>query len=68
MGGMQDKRQKPGKGREEQERISRPGQDPVHPGAGQENIRGKSPEELKRHGRDDMRHGRDEDDMRDEEL
>ncbi|MFF0431707.1 hypothetical protein ACFYU9_05700 [Streptomyces sp. NPDC004327] len=31
MGGMQDKEQKPGKGREEQQRPVRPGQDPVHP-------------------------------------
>ncbi|MCY0961990.1 hypothetical protein [Streptomyces sp. H27-H5] len=31
MGGKQDKRQEPGKGREEQQRPQRPGQDPVHP-------------------------------------
>ncbi|WP_106982763.1 MULTISPECIES: hypothetical protein [unclassified Streptomyces] len=30
MGGMQDKRQEPGKGREEQQRPQRPGQDPAH--------------------------------------
>ncbi|MEV7563184.1 hypothetical protein ACGFYY_03815 [Streptomyces sp. NPDC048331] len=34
MGGMQDKRQEPGKGREEQQRPQRPGQDPAHPETG----------------------------------
>lgn len=68
MGGMKDKRQEPGKGREEQERMSRPGQDPVQPGDGEERMRGKGPDELRRRGQDDMRRERDEDDMRDEEL
>ncbi|MER5758792.1 hypothetical protein [Streptomyces sp. NPDC002082] len=67
MGGKQDKRQEPGKGREEQERL-RSGQDPVHPGDGQESTRGKSPEELKRRGQDDMKRERDEDQIRDDEL
>lgn len=67
MDGMQDKRQEPGKGREEQERLRRPGQDPVHPGAGQEG-RGKSPEELKRRRQDEMTRERDEDELRDDEL
>ncbi|MFF9056848.1 hypothetical protein ACF09Z_37580 [Streptomyces erythrochromogenes] len=31
MGGMKDKRQEPGKGREEQRRPQSPGPDPVHP-------------------------------------
>ncbi|MEU9037176.1 hypothetical protein AB0D45_20060 [Streptomyces sp. NPDC048352] len=31
MGGMKDKRQEPGKGREEQKRPQPSGQDPVHP-------------------------------------
>ncbi|MEU9182713.1 hypothetical protein AB0C90_39145 [Streptomyces sp. NPDC048550] len=68
MGGMQDKHQEPGKGREEQERMRRPGQDPVHPGPGQEGARGKSPEELKRRAQGEMRRERDEDETRDEEL
>ncbi|MEV7521219.1 hypothetical protein [Streptomyces sp. NPDC091371] len=61
MAGKKDKGQQPGKGREEQ-RMSRPGQDPVHPETGG---RGKSPEEL-RLRQDEMRRERDE--MRDEEL
>ncbi|MCY0931487.1 hypothetical protein OTB20_35955 [Streptomyces sp. H27-H1] len=67
MGGMQDKRQEPGKGREEQERLRREGQDPVHPGAGQEGTRGKSPEELKRRRPDEMTREHDDDEKRDEE-
>lgn len=67
MGGMQDKRQEPGKGREEQERLRRPGQDPVHPGTGQES-RGKSPEELKRRRQDETTRERDEDETRDDEF
>ncbi|MFD7558842.1 hypothetical protein ACFV9E_30445 [Streptomyces sp. NPDC059835] len=67
MGGMHDKRQEPGKGREEQERMRRPGQDPAHPDAG-ENVRGKSPEELKRRHEEEMSRERSEDEMRDEEL
>ncbi|MFE6856676.1 hypothetical protein ACFVDH_38520 [Streptomyces sp. NPDC057674] len=63
MAGMKDKHQEPGKGREEQERLHRPGQDPVHPGTGQERTAGMSPEELKRRGRDE-RH----DESRDAEL
>ncbi|MFE6910783.1 hypothetical protein [Streptomyces erythrochromogenes] len=31
MGGMKEKRQEPGKGREEQRRPQGPGLDPVHP-------------------------------------
>ncbi|MBT2482371.1 hypothetical protein [Streptomyces sp. ISL-94] len=68
MGGMKDKHQQPGKGREEQERMRRPGQDPAHPVAGQEGVRGKSPEELKRRGEDEMRRERDADEMLDEEI
>lgn len=67
MGSKQDKRQEPGKSREEQERL-RSGQDPVHPGGGQEGTRGKSSEELKRRGQDDMKRERDEDQVRDDEL
>ncbi|AYV26353.1 hypothetical protein EES41_06420 [Streptomyces sp. ADI95-16] len=70
MGGQQDKHHEPGKNREEQERMGS-GQDPVHPGvhpgAGQEGARGKSPEELKRRGQDEMKRERDEDETRDEE-
>ncbi|WP_329375995.1 hypothetical protein OG625_01065 [Streptomyces sp. NBC_01351] len=67
MGGMQHKRQEPGKGREEQVSEHRPGQDPVRPGAGQGG-RGKSPEELKRAREDETRRERDEHEMRDDEL
>ncbi|WP_030723772.1 hypothetical protein [Streptomyces sp. NRRL F-2580] len=65
MGGTQDKRQEPGKGREEQQRPQRPGQDPVHPQPGQPS-RGKSPEETKRRREDNPLH--EERDLRDEEL
>ncbi|MEV8533751.1 hypothetical protein [Streptomyces sp. NPDC051211] len=67
MGGMQDKRQEPGKGREEQERRRSgqpPNQDPAHPKPTPP-ARGKSPEEIKRRQGDRMR---DEEDLRDEEL
>lgn len=66
MGGMQDKRQEPGKGREEQKRMHRTGQDPVHPGM-EQGERGKTPEELKRAREDEMRRERDADEMPDEE-
>ncbi|WP_405860796.1 hypothetical protein OG361_37270 [Streptomyces sp. NBC_00090] len=62
MGGRQDKHQNPGKGREEQERMRRPAADPAHPGAGREEARGKSPEELKRR-REEMSREHGEDDM-----
>lgn len=67
MGGRQDKRRQPGKGREEQDSVERIGPDPVHPGSG-ERARGKSPEELKRRRGDDTAHERTGDEMRDEEL
>ncbi|MCX5175244.1 hypothetical protein OG523_05580 [Streptomyces virginiae] len=63
MGGMQDKRQEPGKGREEQERP-RSDRDPVSPGTGHEGARRRSPEERKR---DEATRERGEDEMRDEE-
>ncbi|MFD7626677.1 hypothetical protein ACFV7Q_11695 [Streptomyces sp. NPDC059851] len=66
MGGMQNKRQKPGKGREEQERMDRSGQDPTQSGTGQEGGRGKSPEELRRR-QEEMTRRREEDEMRDDE-
>ncbi|MFE5492604.1 hypothetical protein ACFQ7Z_22010 [Streptomyces virginiae] len=65
MGGMQDKRQESGKGREEQERM-RPGQ--AHPGAGREGERAPSPEELKRRRQEEMFRERERDEKRDEEL
>ncbi|MFJ4776700.1 hypothetical protein [Streptomyces sp. NPDC088762] len=68
MGGMKDKRQEPGKGREEQERMRRPGQNPAQSPTGQEGARGKSPEELKRRGEDEMRLERDRDEMLDDEI
>ncbi|WP_328741023.1 hypothetical protein OHA91_38590 [Streptomyces erythrochromogenes] len=51
MGGMQDKRQEPGKGREEQQRPQRPqrpGQDPAHPEPGTPSRGGQRPEEMER--------------------
>ncbi|MFF3018963.1 hypothetical protein [Streptomyces sp. NPDC057939] len=69
MGGMQDKRQEPGKGREEQEqdRTRRPEQDPVHPATSAVKARGKSPEELKYPRQDENPRERDEDERRDGE-
>ncbi|MFG2989202.1 hypothetical protein ACGFZK_07875 [Streptomyces sp. NPDC048257] len=46
MSGMESKRQKPGKGREEQVQKD-PGPDPVHPEASKP-VAGKTPEELRR--------------------
>ncbi|MFE2324750.1 hypothetical protein ACFXD5_12660 [Streptomyces sp. NPDC059385] len=63
MGGMQDKRQEPGKGHGEQQRMRRTSQDPVHPDAGQ-SARGKSPEELKRRHGDEASRERAEDETR----
>ncbi|OEJ35075.1 hypothetical protein [Streptomyces subrutilus] len=57
MGGMKDKRQEPGKGREEQQRPRGPGQDPVHPEPGTPSRGGKSPEEIKRGREEDPLHG-----------
>ncbi|MFI6417232.1 hypothetical protein ACIBG6_07430 [Streptomyces sp. NPDC050842] len=65
MGGMQDKRQTPGKGREEQKRAHRPDQDPVHPGASRERAEGKGPEDLERR-REEMSGERRGDETRDE--
>lgn len=45
-GGMEMKRQAPGKGREEQT-SDHPGPDPVHPEASSP-VRGKSPEEVRK--------------------
>ncbi|WP_407841330.1 hypothetical protein ACE1OC_40860 [Streptomyces sp. DSM 116496] len=53
MGGMKDKRQEPGKGREEQKRMRRPGQDPVHPEPGTPS-RGKNPDEMERRREEDL--------------
>lgn len=61
MGGKQDKRQEPGKGREEQQRPQRPGQDPVHPEPGTPS-RGQRPEETERRREEDLlRDERDDD-------
>lgn len=56
MGGMKDKRQEPGKGREEQKRPQRPGQDPVHPEPGTPS-RGKGPDEMKQRRDEDLLSG-----------
>ncbi|MFE6847265.1 hypothetical protein [Streptomyces sp. NPDC057686] len=66
MGGRQDKRQEPGKGREEQQRPQKPGQDPVHPEPGAPSRGGKSPDEIKRRSEDDLL--RDERDLREEDF
>ncbi|WP_328738234.1 hypothetical protein OHA91_39070 [Streptomyces erythrochromogenes] len=60
MGGTQDKRQEPGKVREEQQRPQRPqrpGQDPVHPEPGMPSRGGQRPEDMERRRdeRDDLR-------------
>ncbi|MFC9819255.1 hypothetical protein ACFWG6_11350 [Streptomyces erythrochromogenes] len=64
MGGQQDKRQEPGKGREEQQRPQRPqrpGQDPVHPEPGAPSRGGQRPAEIKRRREEDKLQGeRDE--------
>ncbi|MFJ6793232.1 hypothetical protein [Streptomyces sp. NPDC091268] len=83
MGGTHDERREPGedRGREEagsgrprQARDARggpkpmpPGQDPVHPGPGRENPRGKSPEELARRAPDEATRGREGDEAGPEE-
>ncbi len=66
MGGTQDKRQKPGKGRAEQQRPQRPGQDPVHPEPGTPSRGGKSPDEIK--GRREEELLRDERNLRDDDF
>ncbi|OKI62568.1 hypothetical protein [Streptomyces sp. MJM1172] len=53
MGGMKDKRQEPGKGREEQQRPQRAGQDPVHPEP-RTPSRGQRPEEKERRREEDL--------------
>ncbi|MFD4247689.1 hypothetical protein ACFWP3_39820 [Streptomyces sp. NPDC058525] len=58
-------RQEPGKGREEQERSRRPGQDPVHPEIGQPS-RGQNADEAER--RREEGRLRAERDLRDEDL
>ncbi|MEV6735114.1 MULTISPECIES: hypothetical protein [unclassified Streptomyces] len=65
MGGMHDKRQEPGKGREEQKRPQRPGQDPVHPEPGTPS-RGKNPPERERRPEEDLL--REERGLRDEDF
>ncbi|MFD3324916.1 hypothetical protein [Streptomyces sp. NPDC058701] len=54
MGGKQDKRQEPGKGREEQQRPQRPGQDPVHPEPVTPSRGGQRPEEMERRREEDL--------------
>ncbi|MFJ5812184.1 hypothetical protein [Streptomyces sp. NPDC093093] len=53
MGGKQDKRQEPGKGREEQQRPQRPGQDPVHPEPPTPSRGGERPEDVERRREED---------------
>ncbi|MFD6917299.1 hypothetical protein [Streptomyces virginiae] len=59
MGGTQDKRQVPGKGREEQQRTRRPGQDPVHPEQPSRGTSGEAPERERRRDEDVHRDERD---------
>ncbi|MGP3685802.1 hypothetical protein ACTVZO_14000 [Streptomyces sp. IBSNAI002] len=62
MGGMKDKRQEPGKIREEQERPQRPGQDPVHPEPGTAPRGDRRPEGMERRREEDLlRDERDDD-------
>ncbi|MFD5411854.1 hypothetical protein [Streptomyces nojiriensis] len=56
MGGQQDKRQEPSRGREEQQRPQRPGQDPVHPEPGTPSRGGRRPEETERLREQDLLH------------
>ncbi|MFE5144272.1 hypothetical protein ACFRDV_42810 [Streptomyces fagopyri] len=66
MGGMQDKRQEPGKSREEHKRPQQPGQDPVHSEPGRPSRSGERPEETERHREDAL--PRDERDLRDDDF
>ncbi|MER7118395.1 hypothetical protein ACFQL8_09150 [Streptomyces goshikiensis] len=66
MGGIEDKRQEPGKGREEQQRLRRPGQDPVHPETAQPS-RYRSGEASERKRRREEDPVRDERDLREED-
>ncbi|MFG2234915.1 hypothetical protein ACGFNX_33825 [Streptomyces sp. NPDC048723] len=62
MGGQQDKRRQPDKGREEQLGHQRPGQDPVHPEPGTHSRGNKNPEEMERRREEDpLRDERDDD-------
>lgn len=58
MHGMENKRQEPGKGREEQVQ-EHPGPDPVHPEASKP-VAGKSPEEVRRMQEERMAHEHDD--------
>ncbi|MGG8410201.1 hypothetical protein ACM614_28415 [Streptomyces sp. 12297] len=64
MGGMQDKRQEPGKGREEQRRPQRPGQDPVHAEPGRPSRQPQPGEKTSRREEDLLR----EQDLSDENM
>ncbi|KJY23711.1 MULTISPECIES: hypothetical protein [unclassified Streptomyces] len=68
MGGKQDKRQEPGKSREEQERMRPVGQDPVHPGTREERSGKMSPEEMAQRRLEQMRRERGDDEMREDEF
>ncbi|MGW6689989.1 hypothetical protein [Streptomyces sp. NPDC054961] len=55
MGGTQNKRQEPGKGREEQQRPQRPGQPgPVTPAPGTPSRGGQRPEQMERRREEDL--------------
>lgn len=63
MSGKQDKRQQPGKDREEQQRPQRPGQDPIHPEPRTPSRGGERPEDGERRREEtahDDRHLRDD--------
>ncbi|MFI6006183.1 hypothetical protein ACIA98_38400 [Streptomyces sp. NPDC051366] len=66
MGDQQDKRQQPRKGREEQQRPQRPGQDPVHPEPTAPSRSGQRPDESKRRREEDPLQG--ERDLRDQDI
>ncbi|WP_314245441.1 hypothetical protein [Streptomyces sp. DSM 40907] len=67
MGGVHDKRREPGQGREEQEAMRRPGQDPVHPETAQPS-RKKRGEDPGRERHREEEQLRDERDLREEEF
>ncbi|MEV6956879.1 hypothetical protein [Streptomyces sp. NPDC051183] len=66
MGGKQDKRQEPGKGRDERQRPPRPDQDPAHPEPGTPSRGGKGPDEMERRREEDLLRG--ERDLRDDDF
>lgn len=64
MGGMQNKRQEPGKGREEQQRPQKPGHEgPVSPEPGTPSRGSQRPEEMERRREEDLLRDEHDDDF-----